>query len=742
MKGKFIRVLIALVLVLGFSSVTAVPAGAADTLNVIPFTLNDVSGGTAVWSMVDKHSGDYSVLLSDGGTVGSAGTVEFTVNIPLADITDLSFWFNHDTPDAAFDNFIPALSLHLDTNDDGEQDAAVALNADTAGTPLFADGTWDQWTLAEWDNWHDSEAEWNMTLAYAQAKFDGAMVLHVMVGEGGWGSGAWTANTAYVDDIAITTTTTTTYDLEGTSDDYTTIQSAIDIANPDDTITVQAGIYVENVNVDKSLTLTGASSATVTVNAADPNVSVFNVTADSVNISGFTVSGTTADGNAGIRFPAHVEDCNIHDNIVTGNIYGILLLDAEDSVISGNNTFASNTVSNNTVSGIEMQHTYGNTFTNNTANSNGRYGFTLDSSRNNTFTGNTASSNGREGFWLKQGQGTDGSNYNTLTNNTANSNTWSGIHITNFCGDSTYTGNTFDSNGVAGMKLGGSSGDTTDNLTVNSNSFSGNPIGILIDAGAVITDVVLRYNNIVGNTSYGVSNAGTGTVDAENNWWGNASGSIDGDDGAYTAYGDDVSTNVDYQPWLLAVVNIEDPDPTTYEATAALLDTWTLFSVDKEVTTGTDWTATVAYKYTAGTGYTEVTVATLLTSVDAYYLKTSGGGGVGITYSTSSPGVVTKDLAAGWNIISCAALTDAYNLLTQLRYAQIGEQEGAGVTNLVGQGSYNQFTSSIAQPLATAGDWTQITGDGNGGGSPVPLNAFDGYWVHMNAAKSFGVIPD
>jgi hypothetical protein len=55
-------------------------------------------------------------------------------------------------------------------------------------------------------------------------------------------------------------------------------------------------------------------------------------------------------------------------------------------------------------------------------------------------------------------------------------------------------------------------------------------------------------NNIVGNgeTDTGVKNSGAGTLDAENNWWGHASGPS----GAGAGSGDAVSTNVDYDPWL------------------------------------------------------------------------------------------------------------------------------------------------------------------------------------------------
>lgn len=151
-------------------------------------------------------------------------------------------------------------------------------------------------------------------------------------------------------------------------------------------------------------------------------------------------------------------------------------------------------------------------------------------------------------------------------------------------------------------------------------------------------------------------------------------------------------------------------------------------------------TSTVlAYKYTAGTGYAQVTLATQLTSVDAYYVKTDGGGGVGIVYSTAAPGVVTKSLSEGWNTISCAGETDAYSVLSQLRYAEVGTEQGVGLTSLVGQGDYNQFTYSIFVTLVTDAEWAAIDPIDDGGG--IILSPFDGYWVYLNADKIFGVIP-
>ena len=68
----------------------------------------------------------------------------------------------------------------------------------------------------------------------------------------------------------------------------TPIQDAIDGAGEGDTIYVHAGLYYENLNVDKRLTLKGDSMDVVTVRVAR-TYHVFVVTTDWVNISGFTV---------------------------------------------------------------------------------------------------------------------------------------------------------------------------------------------------------------------------------------------------------------------------------------------------------------------------------------------------------------------------------------------------------------------------------------------------------------------
>ncbi|MCK4303387.1 MAG: DUF1565 domain-containing protein, partial [Candidatus Eisenbacteria sp.] len=242
------------------------------------------------------------------------------------------------------------------------------------------------------------------------------------------------------------------------------------------------------------------------------------------------------------------------------------------------------------------------------------------------------------------------------------------------------------------------------------------------------TSATISYNNIYDN--YWGLFVYNGTVTAENNWWGNASGPADaasyGTSG-YEAYGDAVSTYVDYEPWLLKGWETA----TTYDKTLALKGGWTLVSTDNRITAGdSEWVGkTLAYTYTVSGSFATATL-TDLRPVDALYVKTVGGGGVGITYSGGVPVASSKDLEAGWNLISSATATAADTVLSPLRYVQVGEEQGVGLATLVSQGNYNQFTGAW---YVDATIWENVSGT---------MSPFDGYWVYMNAAKSFGVIPN
>ena len=92
-------------------------------------------------------------------------------------------------------------------------------------------------------------------------------------------------------------------------DEYSTIQEAIDAANPGATILVRSGVYREHVVVNKTLSLVGESRDTTIIDG-DGAGTVVSVTADNVNVSGFRIQ----NGEVGL-------DLKSSGSIVTANIF-------------------------------------------------------------------------------------------------------------------------------------------------------------------------------------------------------------------------------------------------------------------------------------------------------------------------------------------------------------------------------------------------------------------------------------
>ena len=203
----------------------------------------------------------------------------------------------------------------------------------------------------------------------------------------------------------------------------TPISAAVGAAGEGDSIYVEGGIYDENVDVDKPrLTLVGAGADVVTVRAASSRDHIFNITADCVNISGFTVTratyysqrvevcgggggggGTYPPGwgcwiMAGIYLGGGVDHCNISDNTVSGNEYGIYLYCSSD------NNLTDNIISSNDY-GIRLSSSSNNTLKNNTISGN-RYNFGVYGTSPVHYTQSIDTSNTVDGrpiyYWVDQ----------------------------------------------------------------------------------------------------------------------------------------------------------------------------------------------------------------------------------------------------------------------------------------------------------------------------------------------------
>ena len=238
-------------------------------------------------------------------------------------------------------------------------------------------------------------------------------------------------------------------------DAYGTIHRAVSKAAPGSTIIVRDGIYHEDVDVDKRLTIKSENgSADCIVDALHANDYVFRVTANYVNITGFTVTGVPEPWWAGISLYG-VEHCNISGNKATGNEIGIELGDSDN-----------------------------NTLMNNIASSNLHYGISLwFDANNNTLTNNSASNNGDSGIYVIGGS-------NMLVENTVDGNYLVGIYMVSH-GDNMLTNNNVNRNAI-GILLASSSNMLVSNIVCE------NKIGIDAMRGEAKNNII--YNNYCNNT--------------------------------------------------------------------------------------------------------------------------------------------------------------------------------------------------------------------------------------------------
>jgi len=208
--------------------------------------------------------------------------------------------------------------------------------------------------------------------------------------------------------IEMTKATGTTYYVDDSGGaDYTSIQDAIDDASNGDTIYVYSGEYVENVDVYKSLIIKSfyGNPLDTIVHAMDSEDHVFHITADNVEISGFSIEGTseTVGTKAGINL-RNSHYCYVSNNRVFNNDEGIRLCCG-----SSNNSIKYNNIFSNYDNGIFLVQSYDNVCFNNSVNSNGDNGFCL---YNSNFYNNITQNNIRDN--LKRGIYTRLSNNNII----------------------------------------------------------------------------------------------------------------------------------------------------------------------------------------------------------------------------------------------------------------------------------------------------------------------------------------
>jgi parallel beta-helix repeat protein len=337
------------------------------------------------------------------------------------------------------------------------------------------------------------------------------------------------------------------------------VQEGIDMVSGS-TVYVAPGTYAERVTINESIDLRGAQygvdptaagarttpaneSIITEAGLSTPNPDVLieipnGVT--NVKVDGFTLVGdsnnTTADTST-VR--AWDDDITVSNNIIDG-MYGVLYKGGDTLTVHRNRMVVNKlgvTVQPNPASNVTISE---NVFNLGSSPVGGESAIYMTGCTQCSATGNTATS-------FANGNGIGGSNLSHLT---VSGNTFTGNKKgVNIWGNSTYiliSNNDLGSSVEYGISVKGQ------DVTITGNEIKDNgDAGVNIDRHVIDTErVEVHYNNITGNTNYGLKVGtadGIEAVNASCNWWGAA----DGPSGVGPGSGDAVTTKALFDPWLL-----------------------------------------------------------------------------------------------------------------------------------------------------------------------------------------------
>jgi len=338
-----------------------------------------------------------------------------------------------------------------------------------------------------------------------------------------------------------------------------TIQSAIDAASDGNTINVAAGTYVGDLTINKAnLELVGADKTTTTIKGVQSDVwpvhmPAISVTASGVNIHGFTIeTPDLANGKYSEAVTIGATNVEIYDNIFSATDNG-----------TGTGWSALLVTYGNWSGDVSGLYIHDNIFTSDTGTDKGSEGIYINYNSNNpTPTGTvTIEDNVFEGQ-LFRGITSERSK-TTITGNTISSSyspasafnsALRGIDISSNPLNPTQDTVLITDNTITGFWQGirlGITGEAIANFVVTGNTLQSNDYGIKVyDSTNDVSEVIINYNEIIGSLTLGIQNVEPdGTLNAEYNWWGDCNGPYHPTTNPL-ANGDEVTDNVDYDPWL------------------------------------------------------------------------------------------------------------------------------------------------------------------------------------------------
>lgn len=167
------------------------------------------------------------------------------------------------------------------------------------------------------------------------------------------------------------------------------IQPRIDAASPGDLLRLAPGRHAGPLVIDRPLTLTGEPGATI---AGPGTGSVLTITADDVRIEGLEITGSGIDlpaMDSAVLVQRTAKRALVRGNRIVGNLFGVYLHGAADSVVEGNTIIGRDDLRlAEAGNGVSIWNAPGAKVLDNEF-SRGRDGIFVKTSRNNTFAGNS-----------------------------------------------------------------------------------------------------------------------------------------------------------------------------------------------------------------------------------------------------------------------------------------------------------------------------------------------------------------
>lgn len=498
--------------------------------------------------------------------------------------------------------------------------------------------------------------------------------------------------------------------------DYPTINAAINAASDGDTIVVAAGLYKENVNINKSLTLKGAQAGVDARNRSGPEtiiepaegtgIRVITAANRVVVIDGLTVR----NAEHGIATPEPTMAANI-------TVKNVRVLNPANFGISPTFTLTT-TVEYCYVEGAIQALNAGALVP---------FPATVATFRNNEIVNSQFGITGYLNYSLIEGNvirdfsgegvGISGQFFNTQIKNNRMS------------GYSDGAGLTFE------WHYGR---DLSENVTVKDNTFTGNNLGIYVfDTQTMLTGITVNFNNITGNSQYGVWNQGGQTLNATKNWWGDVSGPS----GAGQGRGDRVSTKILYSPWLGAEVGTEpmtwgtDPTSAIQDAIDAATPDDTIIVAEGTYNQDSNIDKSLTLKSAGGYEVTTI-VGSIRVELDGETVF-FGGNRTGFTINANG-----RNFAIWFSADSGSKVTINQNILAGAA-AGITTQNGllnsSTVTienNRIYGNDYGIYLEAVAGGSSVLIDRNSITGSSDYGlyvkNSTITINATHNWWGHVS----------